>query len=103
MEAESGKMSQECEEMWWAKEDGREVQRHMNNRGPESRSDARRTLSRKTVVLQSQRDGVGPEWPGHVSLSGPWAPFGLYQACIAEVKLPMGSCRHIPSCLTLDI
>ena len=33
METESGKMSQECEEVWRAKEDGREVQRHMNNRG----------------------------------------------------------------------
>ena len=52
METESGTMSQECGEVWRAKEDGREVQRHMNNRGPESRSDARQTLSRKTVVLQ---------------------------------------------------
>lgn len=103
METESGKMSQDCGEVWRAKEDGREVQGHMNNRGPESRCDARQTLSRKTVVLQSQRDGAGPEWPGHVSLSGLWAPFGLDQACIAEVKLPMGSCRHIPSYLTLDL
>ena len=103
METESGKMSQECGEVWRAKEDGREVQRHMNNRGPESRSDARQTLSRKTVVLQGQRDGTGPEWPGHVSLSGPWTPFGLDQACRVEVKLLMGSCRHIPSYLTLDL
>lgn len=91
METASGKMSQECE-VRRAKEDGREVQRHMNNRGPEFRSDARRTLSAKTVVLQSQRDGSGPEWPGHVSLSGSWDPFGLDQASIAKVKLPMGSC-----------
>lgn len=102
METASGKMSQECE-VWRAKEGGREVQRHMNNRGPESRSDARQTLSTKTVVLQSQRDGSGPEWPGHVSLSGPWALFGLNQSSIAEVKLLMGSCRHITSYLTLDL
>lgn len=55
------------------KEDGREVQRHMNNRGRSPEVMPGGLTGRKTVVLKSQRDDLDQNGQDSVSLRLNWA------------------------------
>lgn len=49
---------------------------------PETRRDGRWALKRKDNCSAEQREGVGPEWPGQVSLS---QAHGLHFALVRPV------------------